>query len=143
MKIEDFNKKYNSLKNVVIEFNSFNLKEDVELYKNTKTSSGHMSTKISLAGLIQNTIIIYLHMMCDNKDFNPVIRVLNYQDKVSIAIFKFDNKFIKDIKKVSKKIANLYVCKSIVKEIDFKEHYSSVMSNLKLNHEKIYFNKWS
>ncbi len=102
------------------------------LYK-SKKSTGHISTETDTEHLIETTIYAYLHTLCNLDDFNPVIRSANTRDKVIICVFKFDKKYLFQMRQFIKAIGNLYNSKSNIISIDYEKHYSNVLKNHKID----------
>lgn len=104
---------------------------DIVHYKNTTTSSGIMGITIAPKHVIGQTMLSYLHILCDlYEDFSPVIRFANDHDAntMTLTVFNFDKRHLKFIKKYAKRLGTLYYCKDKVSVISFEETYSKVMT---------------
>jgi hypothetical protein len=134
--VDKWRRGYDSLASVKIEIVPKNGFYKLFLYKNSnKDASGLMEITTTTENLIESTMYILLHTICDDKslkpEFSPVIRSVEHKKKIIITVFKFDKKYIPRIKKLAEKLAELYDSKCLVQKIDFKKHYSSVMTNRK------------
>ena len=104
-------------------------------YKNTTTSSGIMGITTMPKHVIGNTMLSYLHILCDLfEDFSPVIRFANEHDEntMTLTAFGFDKRHLSVIKKYAKVLGSIYYCKAKVTTISFEENYSNVMSKKRI-----------
>lgn len=107
----------------------------VVIYENKTTSSGIMGITTSPKALIGETMLSYLHILCDlYNDFSPVIRFANEDDEncMTLTAFNFDKKHLKFIKTYANRLGRLYYCKVKVSTISFEENYSKVMSKKRI-----------